>query len=84
MHVEIKTLLRRQQPKDLLRRKGVQITKAGGGLLRGRYVGEKNNVFGTDVQQVLQRLSRLETMRSVCIPKSCDAMTERAEKRGVL
>ena len=60
MHVEIKTLLRRQQPKEL--QPNVQITKAGG-LLRGRYVGEKNCVYGVDVQQCLQRLKRLRKIQ---------------------
>lgn len=79
MHVELKTLLRRQQPNEL--QPGVQITKSAG-FLRGRYVGKKNNVFGTDVQQVLQRLSRLETMRSVCKTKPCDVTSDHEEHRA--
>jgi len=77
--LSVNDLLRRKQPNEL--QPGVQITKSAG-FLRGRYVGKKNNVFGTDVQQVLQRLSRLETMRSVCKTKPCDVTADHAEHRA--
>ena len=56
----LKDLQRLRQPGEL--QPGVQITKAGG-LLKGRYVGEKNYVYGVDVQQCLQRLKRLHKIK---------------------
>jgi hypothetical protein len=61
VNFSVKDLQRLKQRGEL--QPGVQITKAGG-LLRGRYVGEKNFVYGVDVQQVLQRLKRLHKIKN--------------------
>ncbi len=62
----------------------VQVTFIGG-CYRARMSGSNIVAFGENPSEALQRLSKLEVMRSVCIPKSCDVYadrTERAEERA--
>jgi hypothetical protein len=55
-----------------------------GGIHRARMAGSNVVAFGETPTEAKQRLTKLEEMRSVCIPKWCDVQLDRAEKHGVL
>jgi hypothetical protein len=59
----------------------VQITFIGG-WYRARITGSNVVAFGETPSEALQRLGKLEAMRSVCIPKSIDLHADKLEQRG--
>lgn len=55
-----------------------------GGFYRARLKGHADSVIASTPSEAKQRLTKLLTLGSVVIPKSCDVAAERADKRGVL
>jgi hypothetical protein len=53
-----------------------------GGIHRARTAGSNIVAFGETPSEARQRLSKLQEMRSVCIPKNIDVTMERTEQRG--
>jgi hypothetical protein len=75
--------MRRRVVKLKLEGSEVQITYTGG-MFKARLAGASDAAFGQTPSEATQRLSKIEAMKSVCLPKQCDVAADRAERRCTL
>jgi hypothetical protein len=91
MHVEflsstadlrrVQRQLRRRYVKLKCHNSEVQVTFVGG-LHQARMAGSNVVAFGETPSEAKQKLTKLQSMQSVCVPKHEDVAADRAERRA--